>query len=209
MKLIIFDYDGVIVDSLAFLKKVYMKISGILHIDVPEKDELFRELLELDWRETYKKLDIIAKDKVSLSEFTYHIYSSKHSNLIKPYPDIKEVLEKLSKKYKLAIVSNSFKKDIIPMLKKHELDYFSAIFTPEDGILKPHPDLLIKCMHHFNVKSKDTVFIGDMDGDIVAGKAAKVKTIAVTYGFHLKHRLAEADIIINSPKEIISALEGI
>ncbi len=209
MKLVIFDYDGVLMDSFEFHKKVYMKISDILNVEVPVKDELFRELLELDWRETYKKLDIISKDKVKLSEFTYHNYSSKYSGMIHPYPCIKEVLIELSKRYKLAIVSNGFKKDIMQMLKKHDLEYFSAVFTPENGILKPSPDLLNKCIKKFNVTADEAVFIGDMDGDITAGKAAGIKTIAVTYGFHLKHKLSEADFLINSPKEILTTLEGI
>ena len=127
MKLIIFDYDGVLVDSLPFLKKVYLRIADVLGIEMPKRDEYFRELLELDWRETYKKLDILAKDKVNISEFIYHHFSKKYSDIIKPYPQIPETIEKLSKKYKLAIVSNSFKKDIIPVLKRHGIyEYFSA-----------------------------------------------------------------------------------
>jgi phosphoglycolate phosphatase-like HAD superfamily hydrolase len=44
-----------------------------------------------------------------------------------------------------------------------------------------------------------------MDGDIKSGKAAKVKmTVAVTYGYHTKRRLKDADKIINSPKELLT-----
>jgi phosphoglycolate phosphatase len=208
MKLIIFDYDGVLVDSLPFLKKVYLRIADIIGIDMPTRDEYFRELLELDWRETYKKLDILAKDKVNISEFVYHYFNHKYSDYIKPYPEIPETIKKLSKKYKLAIVSNSFKKDIVPLLKKHNLfEYFSAIFTPEEGMLKPHPDLIIKCLDYLKILPKDAAFVGDMDGDIICGRAAKVgKIIAVTYGFHLKHRLKDADVIIDSPKELLKIL---
>jgi phosphoglycolate phosphatase len=208
MKLIIFDYDGVLVDSLPFLKKVYLRIADILGIEMPKRDEYFRELLELDWRETYKKLDILAKDKVNISEFIYHHFSRKYRDEIKPYPNIPETLAELANKYKLAIVSNSYKKDLIPVLKKHKLfGYFSAIFTPDDGQIKPHPDLIIKCLKHFKIQSKEAAFIGDMDGDIVCGKAAKIgKMVAVTYGFHFKHRLKDADIIIDSPEELLKVL---
>jgi phosphoglycolate phosphatase len=208
MKLIIFDYDGVLVNSLPFLKRVYLRIADILGIDMPKRDKYFRELLELDWRETYRKLDILAKDKVNISEFVYHNFSHKYRDEIKPYPEIPETLQRLSKKYKLAIVSNSYKKDIIPVLKKYKLDsFFSGIFTPEDGQIKPHPDLIFKCLEHFKVKPEEAAFVGDMDGDIVCGKAAKIgKMIAVTYGFHLKHRLKDADMIIDSPKELLAIL---
>lgn len=204
MKLIMFDYDGVIVDSFRFLKKTYLRIGEVLNIKMSDKDEYFRELLELDWRETYRKLDILAKDKVNISEFIFHHSNHKYSHEILPYEEIPAVLKELSKTHKLAIVSNNFKKELEYRLKKYDLmQYLSAIYSCDDGELKPHPDLLMKCMARFKVEPKDAAFIGDMDGDIMAGKAAGVKTIAVTYGYHLKHRLEDADVIIDNPTELL------
>jgi HAD superfamily hydrolase (TIGR01662 family) len=205
-KLVIFDFDGVLMNSLEFLKEVYRRIADLMDIDIPLEDETFRELLELDWKETYRKLGIIEKDKVNLSEFTYHHFASKKSELIMPYPRIKDVLHTLHGSYKIAIVSNSFKRDILRLLKTHGLEYFDKVFTPEDGILKPNPDLLLKCMKYFKAKPSETIFFGDMDGDIIAGKAAGIKTVAVTYGFHLRHRLKDADMVIEAPEQIITAL---
>lgn len=207
MKLIMFDYDGVIVDSFKYLKSTYQKIGRVLHIPMNDNDEYFRELIELDWMQTYKKLNIIAKDEVSLSEFIFHIESDKKKDQIKVYKDIPIVLQKLSKKYKLAIVSNNYKKSVIPFLKRNNLnEYISIVFGCEEGKIKPNPDLLIKCMNHFGVSNKESIFIGDMDGDIIAGKRAGVKTVAVTYGYHLKHRLMDADIIIDNPMQILDIL---
>jgi phosphoglycolate phosphatase len=207
IKLIIFDFDGVLVDSFQFLKNTYKRIGNVLHIKLGESDEYFRELFELDWMETYKKLNILAKDKINISEFIYHIESNKHKKTLKPYDGIPELLKKLSQKYKLAIVSNSYKEGMITVLERYDvLKYFEIIFDANDGQIKPHPDLLLKCLNHFNIKSNEAFFIGDMDGDIVAGRAAGIKTIAVTYGYHTKQRLKDADYIIDNPNEILSIL---
>jgi phosphoglycolate phosphatase len=209
MKLIMFDYDGVLVDSFQFLKKVYLRIADVLGIEMQERDEYFQELLELDWRETYRKLDILAKDKVNISEFIFQNHNHKHSKDIMPYPDIPSVLEILSKNYRLAVVSNNFRKELEYRLKRHGLiDYFSAIYSSEDGELKPHPDLILKCMKQFDASPDESAFIGDMDGDILAAKRAGVgKKIAVTYGYHTMHRLKDADIIVHNPKEILKHFE--
>ena len=208
MKLVMFDYDGVLVDSFPLLKKIYRKISNVMGMNLPEKDEFYRELIELDYRETYRKLNIDSKDKVNISEFLFHFHSKKDKDKVKLYPDIPEVLEKLSQKYILAVVTNNFRKELEYRLKEFNIaKYFSAVFTEEDGELKPHPDLLQKCMAKFNITPKDACFVGDMDGDITAGKKAKVsKVIAVTYGYHLKYRLKDADIIIDHPKELLQIL---
>ena len=206
MKLIMFDYDGVIVDSFQFLKNVYLKIADVLGIEMEARDEYFKELLELDWRETYRKLDILAKDKVNISEFIFHNHTNKHSKDIVPYPDIPYVLETLSKRYTLAVVSNNFKSELDFRLKKFGLrNHFSALYSCDDGELKPHPDLILKCMRHFGVSPQESAFIGDMDGDIMSARNAGVgKIIAVTYGYHLMHRLKDADVIVNSPKDLLS-----
>jgi HAD superfamily hydrolase (TIGR01549 family) len=206
MKLIMFDYDGVIVDSFQFLKKVYRKIASVMGEDFPEDDAYFKELIELDWNETYRKLDILAKDKVNIAEYIFHLENHKNKDLIYPYPDIPFVIKELSKRYKLAIITNNFRKEIEYRLNKFLLrEYFSAIYTCEDGELKPSPDLINKCLKEFNVLPKDAAFIGDMDGDIKSAKAANLKmAVAVTYGYHTKHRLKDADKIISSPRELLT-----
>ena len=116
------------------------------------------------------------------------------------------IIKALSGKYKLAVVSNNFRKILSERLKEFGMyEHFSAIYCCDDGELKPSPDLIIKCMKHFGAAPEECAFIGDMDGDIISAKAAKVgKVVAVTYGYHLKHRLKDADVIVHSPKELLT-----
>ena len=203
--LIIFDYDGVLVDSFELNKRIYKDLSVEFNLDLPNNSDYYRELWELDWRETMKKLGLSTKEDF---EKNYIIYSNglkKYGSMVKPYDDIPEVLKSLSKKYKLAVVSHNFRDEIKNKLKEFNLlQFFDVTYGAEDGELKPSPDMLIKCMKKLNIKPKNTSFIGDMDGDIQSGRAAKLgKIIAVTYGFHLKNKLMDADIIIDNPIDLI------
>ena len=205
MELIIFDYDGVLMDTFAATVKIYLDISKEFHLNLPEHHEFFKELFELDWRETMKKLNIVTKEGLEKQERIFKAGLKKYADMVKPYRGMPEVLRRLSGKCHLAVVTNNLRQEVEMQLKKYDLHkYFSAILTCEDGEMKPHPDLLLKCMARLKVSNRDTVFVGDMDGDIVSGRAANIsRIVAVTYGYHLKHRLKEADIILNSPSELI------
>lgn len=53
------------------------------------------------------------------------------------------------------------------------------------------------------------MIIGDSNFDIEAGRAAGIRTIAVTYGFRSKEALKQADFMIDSFGELLSVLSKI
>jgi len=206
MKLIIFDYDGVIMDTFECSRKIYQDISEEFNLNIPDDSNYLRELIELDWRETLKKLNLTTPEQLKRDEEIFKAGLIKYSDIIKPYKNIPKILQKLSKKYILAIVTNNFKSELDYRLKKFNINnYFRVYFGGDEGQLKPHPELILKCLSELSIKPQDTAYVGDMDGDIAAAKAAKLgKIIAVTYGYHAPQRLSEADIIINKPEELLT-----
>jgi HAD superfamily hydrolase (TIGR01549 family) len=205
MNLIMFDYDGVLVDSFDFTKRIYIELCEEFDLRLPEHPEYFRELFELDWRETMKKLNLTSSIHFERSHRLFVDGLRKYDSMIRPYEKIPAVLDSLSRRYKLAIVTNNLREEIDYRLRKYDLDkYFCATFTSEDGEMKPSPDLVLKCLAKCDVSCSEAAFVGDMDGDIISGKAAKVsKMVGVAYGYHLVHRLKEADCIVKSPEELL------
>ena len=120
-------------------------------------------------------------------------------------------METLATQYQLAIVSNSFGEIIEAMLNKFELrKYFGCIVGADQGPLKPDPTLFRLCLEQLKVKPEATVYVGDMEEDVLAARNAKLKkAIVVTYGYHSEARLRQArpDIIINNPTELIEAVK--
>lgn len=71
---------------------------------------------------------------------------------------------------------------------------------------KPAPDPLLYACKILNVTPKDCIFIGDSINDIIAGKAAGMRTIAAGFGFipeDVKISDWQADAVVNSPDEIL------
>src|SRR3989344_2524264 len=117
MKLIMFDYDGVIMDSFFPTKKIYLDISKEFNLNLPDKHEYFKELLELDWRETLKKLNIVTKEDIEKEERIFMEGLEKYKDFIRPYYGIPDVLDLLSKRYVLAVATNNFRKEVESKLK--------------------------------------------------------------------------------------------
>ncbi len=205
IKLIMFDYDGTIMDTFLLSCHVYNRIFKEFNIEKEFTKRQFQELFETDWREALKKLNLITKEQWDRCGEIYNEHTADYEDDFRCYPHIEEILEQLHKKYILAIVSNGNKKNIASKLKKcNLLQYFDYISGYEQGE-KPSPKPLLKCMNKLNIKPEQSIYIGDMDGDIVAGKAAKVNTvIAVTYGYHHHTRLQDADVIIHKPEELLN-----
>ncbi len=207
-KLIIFDFDGVIEDSFNVTCEVYKKYHEIFNIKLKKDDpDYFREIFESDWKITLRRVGIKEEDIPKCVDI-YMDHVTKNNDRIVMYPKIKEVIKELSKKYKLAIATNNHNEIVLPKLKKYGLErYFDLVLDTKDGY-KPEITQIKKCFKHFNVKPGETIIIGDMDGDIVVGKRAGLKqSIAVTYGYHSKHKLELADVIVNKPEHLLDVID--
>ncbi|MFH0875045.1 MAG: HAD-IA family hydrolase [archaeon] len=208
-KLVIFDYDGVLVDSLPAVREVYEIIAKEFNIK-NHKDCLqnWQSFFELDYKKTLKKWNITTAEDISKVNLIFRKEMSLREMNVMPFREISLVLKTLKENYTLGIASNNFRKVLVPALKKNGLiDYFDFIVGAEDGKLKPDPDLLYQIIKKAGVKKEEAVFVGDMDGDIEAGKMAGIKkTIAVLYGWHAKYQLSGADTFISSPLELIGAV---
>ena len=79
------------------------------------------------------------------------------------FPHSTEVLEYLSKKYKLHIITNGFHKVQHVKLKYANLTkYFNVIITSEKvGVMKPNPKIFEFALETANAKSSESVYIGD------------------------------------------------
>lgn len=132
---------------------------------------------------------------------------------------IKEVLEILKEKYKLAIVSNTFTwgdKEITEALERYGLvKYFDAIVTSVDaGSRKPSDGIFRKAMKLLGVEPRETVMIGDrIDTDIAGANLLGITSILFRWNDRypaIQKREEELpDFIIGSIGELPGLLEWI
>ncbi|MFC1691514.1 HAD family hydrolase [Nanoarchaeota archaeon] len=208
-KLIIFDFDGVIIDSLPAIFQIYDLICEKLSIE--KSDDIKNgDFYEVDYKETLAKLGVIDEESIKIAETLYRDNIPVLRKLAQPFPEIKKIFKKLEINHKIAIVSNNNKPEIETRLKEIGiLDTVNMILDFSFHKVKPDPGQIIHCMEELGVMPHETVFVGDMEGDMDAAKRANVrKIIGVTYGYHSKHKMSKADVLVDKPSDLLSAIEA-
>ena len=122
--------------------------------------------------------------------------------------EIKEVLEKLSKEYKLGIISSAREYSIEGCLDTSKMSgLFSFIYGRETHKIKV--DKFEKVLREKNLKAEECLFVTDTLGDILEANKVGIKTIAVDFGYHEKERLQKGNPmkIISNFNELISVVE--
>ena len=208
-KAIIFDWDGVVVDSIGFVKKMYERLEKELNLKLIHNWKQFKDCLECDWKTHYLAKGYTQND-IKNAEALFKEGQKNHP--VSLFPHLHLIIPALAQKYKLGIVSNNYSDWIKKKLKDEGLlRYFDEIIGVDVvAALKPDPTALVMCMKLLGVEPKNTIYVGDMDGDIIAGKRAGVKTIAVTYGYHTPERLAKTEPhhTVESPEQLLETIHS-
>lgn len=206
-KLLLFDYDGVLIDSLPHVFAVYKEIGRELGIK-EFMNITSGDFFELHWHKTFQKVGKGHPEILAKSHEIYMREMQARKTKIGPIPGIKDVIATLKQRnYQLGIVSNNHKELIEDRLGNHGLlSYFDVIVDASAPALKPDPIQLRMAMQELGADTNSTLFIGDMDDDVVAARAADVRFIGVTWGYHSPHRIKGADFIINKPEELLVLL---
>ncbi len=84
--------------------------------------------------------------------------------------------------------------------------YFDIMLAKEDARNKPAPDGLERIIRTFGISKDECLYVGDSPIDVLTGKAAGVKTIAVTTGVTTIEQLKETkpDIIITDLEQLLT-----
>src|SRR3989344_1319227 len=190
-KLICFDMDNTIVYSDKAHVVAYNE--ALEKLGYRKKSEFFLRKLFGMPHLTLSKVILPKADKKTIQKFLkvkHNIFMNKSYKLLKPIPNVGKTLNKLRKNYDLALLSNCSKSTILKTLRRVKLNknLFKLVIGSGDvKNSKPKPDEILKAQKLY--KHKPLFMVGDSVYDILAGKKAGVKTIAVLTGNHSKSRL--------------------
>lgn len=211
IKLIIFDYDGVIVDSFLEVHKTYQKMCKELGKECPKTLKEFKKVYGQSSSEAYNQLGFSEEDILKGNE----IYKKEVGNT-KPIPfeGIKEVLEILSKDYLLIVLSSSYSEEIKQKLKNFGLiKYFKEVLGRDSVKIKRFEkvETIKEVLKKYNLASNDVLLIGDRNVDFAEGSRAGLKNILlVDYGWGYDLDLIpeyKQSVLIKNPKDILEAVE--
>jgi len=192
-KAILFDMDGVLVDSLDSWWQSLNHALEAYDMKTISKEMFFEKYWGHDLYDNLKRNNLPLEVGLSCNR----LYGD-HLDAVKIYENVKKVLEKLSD-YPKCVVTNTPRDCTIQILKNFDLEkYFSFVFTSDDvKLAKPSPEIILLACEKLDVKPEDAVLVGDTDSDIKAGHDAGCKVI----GIGLK-----ADYSVNQLSEILDIL---
>lgn len=215
-KIVIFDLDGTLINTLEDLKNSTNYALSCLNYPTKTIDEICQfvgngvaKLIERAIPDGKDNPDF----QQCLETFKNH-YSKNMYNKTAPYNKIPQMLKTLKQKgYITAVVSNKFDMAVKELCSKYfpDLIDFAAGENEACGIRKkPAPDTVLKVLEKFNLTNNEAVYVGDSDVDIMTAKNSRMPCISVTWGFRNREFLIkhDAEIIIDSPDEIIDILEN-
>jgi len=179
-KLVLFDLDGVLVDSKHNMMLSWNAVREKHNIDVK-----FKDYFENIGRPFSDILDILnIKENQNDIAQTYNEVSKQMIDKASFYEGTKSVLNRLAdKKIKTGIVTS---KDT--MRSQFFLDLlgfeFDIVQTPNETLQgKPAPDHLLYAMSELGVSAADTIYVGDMNVDYETAKRAEVDYVHASWGY--------------------------
>ena len=197
IKNIIFDFDGVLVDSETIVLKAFSKYMQEYRIKINEK-----ELANLVGKPTVVVIDILSEkyspeDRKKFSDDVMNIASNIYKKELKKIVGVEEFLEK--SKHNLYIGSNSMKNRIVDGLKRVGLEkYFNSNQIYSLDLVdnpKPLPDIYLKAVNDNDLIIDETIIIEDSVVGVKAGQDANVKVIGLTAGGHWGENRDEKELI--------------
>lgn len=189
IKLVIFDFDGVLADSNEAWVDIFNKASNATGINQSFTYDDIRSDYGKPYIEVIRNAHPKFKEggEILESMYTNFLTLATADDFIESFKSIKgtkKILSELKKKYKLAVASGNSKRLLVKYLNNLKLyNYFDFIASGDEvkhG--KPYPDILIKILDHFKIDAKNSVYIGDSESDILAAKSAKMTSITVLTG---------------------------
>lgn len=181
IKAIIFDIDGVLLDSFEANFKFYNILMTHFGYQGPSRDA-YPGLFPLTMWDVIKKLTGLTSDieieKIWQAGAKREIFYP--FELLRTPNNCLETLELLSKKYVLGIVTSRITSSIfsVPQLAAMK-SYFTAVVAYDDTKLhKPSPEPLLLAANKLGILPKEAVYVGDVASDILAAHAAGMKIIA-------------------------------
>jgi len=184
-KAIIFDMDGTLVDSSITIVNAINHVRGKLNLKPLERELILKKVNDptLDPAQYFYEVPAFTPQHEA---WFSNYYTENHERELELYKGITKLLETLKKRgFKLAVATNSYRGSTLQSLSHLKiLDCFESLACYDDvGRGKPAPDMLEKNLKDLEVSSKEALFIGDSERDMLASKSANIDYIMINWGF--------------------------
>jgi phosphoglycolate phosphatase len=180
-KLIIFDLDGVLIDSLSNMKIALKKTASAMNIRLNFNE--YKKHLGLPFEKIMSKMGI--RNNVGEIKFNYSYYSKQGIKEIKISKQHIKELSYLKKNYYLSVFTSKDKIRTLAILKRY--NFFNFIITSDDVEKgKPYPEGILKILKKNKVSKKNCIYVGDSIYDYLSAKKSGVNYLHASWGYEKK-----------------------
>jgi beta-phosphoglucomutase len=205
VKAVIFDMDGVLVDSMGYHVQAWQKVFKPLGLDISSYEVYARE--GENWRKTTGDFLRMAGHRPAPA-FVKEVFTERGRIFKKIFkPQIFQGAERLllllkKKRLKLGLVTATPRKDVYQMLPDSMLRLFDFMVCGGDTKKgKPHPEPYLKVLKGLKISPEVAMVVENAPYGIASCKQAGLRCIAVATSLPMKY-LKGADIVVNSLKEV-------
>ncbi len=212
LRAIIFDFDGIIVDSEPLLMKIFQQVAAREGWSLSD-EEYYRDYLALDDRGFVEEIfarhgrPLAPAQRDELIAWKFQMYADAIKDGLPPIPGSVECVHRLSAEYPLAIASGSLRAEIEHLLGTLGLREKFALIVAADDVerSKPSPEVFLKTLQRLEqlaifkpgdgtkpLQASECLVIEDAPAGVDAAHAAGLRCLALTHS-RPPEELAHAD----------------
>jgi len=192
--LIVFDWDGTLMDSAAKIVRCFSSALADVGIANPG-DAAIRNIIGLGLAEAITALLPAHSDAARaavVERYREHfLYLDAGDSEL--FPGVATGLERLSRQgYVLAVATGKSRRGLDRVLGATRLkSLFAMTRCADESFSKPHPQMLQDILDHSGTDARRALMVGDTVYDLEMAKNARVDGLGVSYGVHERARLLE------------------
>jgi phosphoglycolate phosphatase len=189
-RLIVFDWDGTVIDSHSAIAECMQEASRELGLTVPARERA-THVIGLGLHDAMR---IVAPD-LPAHRYPEYIEAYRRNFLaredtMQPFPGMRPLLGRLREERSLAIATGKSRRGLERALEATGLaHHFRASRCADETRPKPHPAMLLELMAELGFGAAEVLMIGDTSHDLQMAAAAGVDAVAVSYGAHAREGL--------------------
>jgi phosphoglycolate phosphatase len=196
MSLVMFDYDGVIVDSLANFLEGWTRACAVCGFEIRSPEEaigLFDE-------NVYVSMGRQGVDNATIDCILELFKTSSNFSEVELFPGMANALESIAVRNTVIIITSNLSIAARAVLERNKIHCVADVIGAE------HEKSKIKKITGVTARFPELTpyYVGDTRGDMLEGREAGALTIGVTWGWHTVAKLREGhpDYLVNTPAEL-------
>ena len=212
MKLVIFDVDGTLVDSQHFIVEAQTRAFAAHSLPAPSRAEML-SIVGLSLVQAFEQLvpDGPAASLAQAYRDAWSVMRLDPDYADEMYPGAVEAVNALAQRddLLLGIATGKSLRGVHHLFDERGWHgRFATVQTSDGHPSKPHPAMVLKALAETGMSPADALMIGDTSYDMAMGRAAGVRTLGVTWGYHTRDQLmaSGAERLVESYEDLMAVL---